>query len=316
MTRKISVLIACYNAQRYVGEAIESVLTQDWPNLELIVVNDGSTDRSLDEIAKFKHPNLIAVTQENAGHCAASNSAYELATGDLIKFFDADDILMPGLLKRQAERLRDRSDAIAMGEWARFYDSPEQADFVARDSYTDARPSDWLISEWMGAQPMTQCGMFLIPRSIVDKAGLWDTRLTLIDDFEFFTRILLAADELLYTEGAQLAYRSGLTGSISGRKSRKAIESQVLSLELGVSHLLQVDDSDHAKRACANILQMFVYEHFPYHADLRRKLSAQIKRLGGSDIEPIGPPGFHTLRRMIGWRAAKCGQRLSDAIRS
>jgi len=314
MSRKISVLIACYNAENYIGEAMESVLTQDYSNVELIVVDDGSTDASANEIAKFKRENVTAVTCQNAGHCAAANEAFRMSTGELIKFFDADDVLMPGMLKIQADRLQDRTDAIAMGEWARFYDTPERAEFPKRYSYYDARPSDWLISEWMTAQPMTQCGMFLIPRPIIESAGLWDVRLTLIDDFEYFTRVLLAATEILYTENARLAYRSGLTGSISGRKSRNAIESQALSLQLGVSHLLQVDDTRQARLACANILQMFIFEHFPFHEDLRRELGAQVKTLGGSNIDPIGPPGFHTLRKLIGWRAARIGQRFSESV--
>lgn len=314
--RKISVLIACYNAEKYIGEAIESVLSQDWPNLELIVVDDGSTDTSAIEISKFKNDKLTAVTHENAGHCAAANRAYRMSTGDLIKFFDADDVLMPGCLRIQADRLRDRNDVVAMGEWGRFYEKAPQTSFTHRDSYMDARPSDWLIADWIAGQPMTQCGMFLIPRTILETAGLWDTRLTLIDDFEFFARVLLAAEQVVFTAGAKLAYRSGLTGSISGRRSRRAIESQALSLELGVSYLLHADNSERARLACANMLQMFVYEHYPYHVDLRHKMSAKIEALGGSNIEPIGPPRFHSLRRLIGWRAARHGQRLFDALRN
>lgn len=314
MPRKISVLIPCYNAENYIGAAIESVLEQDYPNLELVVVDDGSTDGSAREIAKFKDPQVISITQENAGHCAAANAAYKLSSGELIKFFDADDLLMPGMLKIQAKRLENRIDAIAMGEWDRFYNSPEEAEFPERSTYIDSAPNDWLIADWMAAQPMTQCGMFLIPRPIVDRAGLWDVRLTLIDDFEFFTRVLLASKQVLFTPGAKLAYRSGLTGSISGRKSREAIESQALALELGVSYLLAVDESPNARLACANLLQMFEYEHFPYHSDLRRAIGARVKALGGSEIEPIGPPGFHVLRRLLGWRAARRLQRLAGAL--
>jgi len=314
MPRKISVLIPCYNAEKYIGAAIESVLEQDYPNLELVVVDDGSTDGSASEIAKFKDPRIISITQENAGHCAAANAAYELSSGDLIKFFDADDVLMPDMLKIQAGRVENRVDAIAMGEWDRFYESPEDAEFPHRSTYIDAAPNDWLIADWIAARPMTQCGMFLIPRPIIDQAGLWDVRLTLIDDFEFFTRVLLASKQVLFTPGAKLAYRSGITGSISGRKSREAIESQALALELGVSYLLAVDESPDARLACANLLQMFEYEHFPYHSDLRRVIRARVERLGGSEIEPVGPPGLHLLRRFLGWRTARRFQRYAGAL--
>jgi hypothetical protein len=98
----VSIIIPCYNAEQYVGEAIQSALDQTYPHAEVIVIDDGSTDRSLDVIKSFGD----AVRWEsgpNRGGCAARNRGIELAEGELIQFLDADDLLHPAKLARQVE---------------------------------------------------------------------------------------------------------------------------------------------------------------------------------------------------------------------
>lgn len=307
---KVSVCIPCYNAAPYLGAALDSVLAQEGVELEVIVVNDGSTDGSAAALAPYAARGVQVIHQDNRGQCAAANRAYGAATGDLIKFFDADDILAPGMLARQVARLGGRRDAVAMGEWTRFYGSaPGDEGFAPLPMYRDADPVEWLATEWLDAQPMMQCALWLIPREIIERVGLWDERLSLINDFEYFARILLGADQILYTPGARLYYRSAVGGSLSGQKSRAAIESQALSLELGTGHLLAAEDSLRTRQAAANMLQAFDYDLYPAHPDLRARLRAQAQALGGATIPPNGPPRFHTLRRLIGWKLARRVQR-------
>lgn len=307
--RRISVLIPCFNAAPYVGAALESVLGQDYPDVEIIVVDDGSTDASREVLRRYESAGVKVVAQDNQGQCAAANRAYRDATGDLIKFFDADDVMGPGMLTLQAARLSDRTDAVAMGEWARFHDDPRSADFSMLPAYRDANAIDWLTSEWLTAQPMMGDALWLIPRDVLNRSGLWNERLSLINDFEFFTRVLLAAGEILYAPGARLYYRSGIPGSLSGQKSRRAVESQFSSISLATSHLIAAHDSPSTRKACANILQSFEHEHYPHHPDLRARVRNRVAELGGADISPSGPPRFHVFRRLIGWRLARRLQR-------
>ncbi|MFT3722179.1 MAG: glycosyltransferase family A protein [Hyphomonadaceae bacterium] len=111
----VSVLMPCYNAAPFVRAAIDSVLRQTWPDLELIVVNDGSTDGTSEVLAGISDPRLTIVHQENRGQCAAANRAYSLSRGEQIKFFDADDVLSLDHLAVQVARLAGRTDAVAMG---------------------------------------------------------------------------------------------------------------------------------------------------------------------------------------------------------
>lgn len=310
----VSVLIPCFNAEAFVGAALESVLAQTYAPIEIIVVDDGSTDGSAGVLNQFRTRGVTVITQANAGQCAAANRALAEAKGAYIKFFDADDLLHPEMIERQMRALAGRTDVVALGEWARFYSAPEEAVFAPLPMYRDAQPIDWVASEFLTGEPMMQCAMFLIPHAIFDRSAGWDQRLSLINDFEFFSRVLTATREIVYAPGARMYYRSGLPGSLSRQQSRKAAESAALSLKLGTAHLLAAEDSPRTRRAAANMLQTFEYTFFPRFTDLRRALAARIAELGGSDLAPDGPPGFHALRRWIGWRGARRAQRMAERL--
>lgn len=315
MTR-VSVLIPCFNAAAHLEAALESVLRQTWEDVEVIVTNDGSTDASEEILRKYEARGIIVVRQQNQGQCAAANTAYKHCTGDLIKFFDADDIIAPDMIELQVKRLAGRRDAIALGEWRRFYGrKPDEGTFPRLAMYRDANPVDWIVQEWARARPMMQCGLWLIPRSIIEERGLWDERLSLINDFEYFARLLLGATEILYAPGAQMFYRSGLANSLSGQKSRKAVESAYNSLVWGTNYLLAAEDSPRTRLVSANVLLDFEYTYFPEHRDLRRMILRRVRELGGADLEPDGPPGFQRLRKFIGWRNARRVQRFAERLR-
>jgi hypothetical protein len=228
----------------------------------------------------------------------------------LIKFFDADDVMDPEMIARQVSALGGRTDLVALGEWSRFYnDDLRTAKFERQHTFQVTEPVEWLVGAWADAQPMMQCGLWLLPTQILARSGSWNEGLSLINDFEFFTRVLLSARKIVSVPEARLYYRSGMDSSLSGRKSRKAVESAFQSISLGTQRLLNAEDSPRTRRACANIFQSFEYEHYPRHADLRAKARRRLAELGGSDLAPIGPPRFHALRRLVGWRAARLVQR-------
>lgn len=108
----VSILIPCYNAGRFVGEAIESALGQTHPHVEVIVIDDGSTDNSREVIASFGN-RIQYDLGPNRGACAARNRALTLSRGKFIQFLDADDRLMPEKIERQLPMLlADEADLI------------------------------------------------------------------------------------------------------------------------------------------------------------------------------------------------------------
>jgi glycosyltransferase involved in cell wall biosynthesis len=302
----VSILIPCFNAAPYVGAAVQSVLDQTWPEKEIIVVNDGSTDGSAEILDGIRDSRISVIHQHNTGQCAAANRAFEESHGDYVKFFDADDLLAPNTIELQMKRLAGSQTAVASCEWGRFYDDDVATFQLSPQTvWRDMESTDWLVEAWREAQPMMQCALWLIPRTIVARAGLWDTSLSLINDFEFFTRILCHSSEVRFTPEALLYYRSGLSGSLSGQKSRQAVVSAFLSVTRGTAHLLKRRSDKAARTACANILQGFIYTYYPEYPELRTTLTSRIDELGGSTVEPNGPPSFHKLRRLVGWKVAR-----------
>src|SRR3990172_2859967 len=96
---KLSVVIPAYNHGRFLGQCLGSVLSQDLPDFEVIVVDDGSTDNTRAVMASFRDPRVRYSYQENRGSPAARNTGYRLSTGEYIALLDSDDLLLPHSLE-------------------------------------------------------------------------------------------------------------------------------------------------------------------------------------------------------------------------
>jgi glycosyltransferase involved in cell wall biosynthesis len=105
-TAQVSIVICNYNYERFVGEAIQSVTDQDTDNIELIVVDDGSTDNSMDVIDGFSE-DLIVIRKENSGQASALNCGFKEASADIVIFLDSDDVLMPDAVSEVLRVFRD-----------------------------------------------------------------------------------------------------------------------------------------------------------------------------------------------------------------
>lgn len=306
----VSVCIPCRNAGAHLAETLESVCGQTWPRLEVIVVDDDSRDGSAEIIDGFAARGVRRIAAQSGSAAKARNRAFAAASGSLIKFLDADDLLSPDMIERQVTRLGGRTDALASSEWGRFYGSIETFRPAPQSVWRDLAPVDWLAEALRGAQPMMQCGMYLIPRPLLEKAGGWDERLTLIDDFEFFTRLFLAAAEILFTPGAVLYYRSGDQRSLSGQRSRKHAESAFLSIQLAARHLSAAEDSPRTRAALADVWQSYAYDFAAEHPDLSRTAEQAAIRCGVSDLPFPGGRLPKMLASAFGWRTARRIQHL------
>src|SRR5207249_10697135 len=95
MTPLISILIPAYNAEAWIGDTIRSTLAQTWPRKEIVVVDDGSTDQTLQVARQFASRDVFVVTQVNQAASASRNKAFQHCQGDYIQWLDADDFLAP-----------------------------------------------------------------------------------------------------------------------------------------------------------------------------------------------------------------------------
>ena len=108
---KVSIVIPAYNAADYVREAIDSILAQDYPEVELIVLDDGSTDNSL-EIIKDYEGQLVWGSHENMGQANTMNKGWQMASGVILSYLSADDVLMPSAVSKAIECLSENDEAI------------------------------------------------------------------------------------------------------------------------------------------------------------------------------------------------------------
>ncbi|MBN2350326.1 MAG: glycosyltransferase [Bacteroidales bacterium] len=111
----VSVVLPVYNGEKYIKEAIKSVLAQTYTDYELIIVNDGSTDGSLEIIKTFTDSRIVIIDQENKGLPASLNMAIQRAKGDLIARMDADDVCMENRFKEQVDFMKSHPDCVVVG---------------------------------------------------------------------------------------------------------------------------------------------------------------------------------------------------------
>lgn len=303
----ISVIVPCYNAGYYIGEAIESVLKQTLRSFELILINDGSTDDTEEIIQKFQDERIRYIYQSNKGQAAACNRGLREANGDYIKFFDADDVMNPEHLAAQLAVIESDTTTVACCAWARFYnDIPYSAEFKERDVNREEIPLNWLKHTLSQRYDMMPGWLWLIPKKIMDQAGGWDEELTLNNDFEFSIRVLLHASAVKFAPNAKLFYRSAQAYSLSSKRTEKAYQSAFLSAQKGCSYLLKKEDSEEMKRLCANKFLFWMYDIYPNYPALIEVMGAEVKKLGGGDRKIGGQSRImHFLQSAVGWKVAK-----------
>jgi glycosyltransferase involved in cell wall biosynthesis len=306
----VSVLIPCYNAERWLAATLDSVAAQTWPSLEVIVVDDGSTDGSREVLRRYEDK-VTVIRQENRGQPAALNRALAAAHGDFIQYLDADDLLAPDKIALQMAQLLQRPGWVSVAAWARFRSDPGEAVFPADGAWPDLEPVDWLVRNWRDGGGMMYPAMWLLPRGVVDAAGPWHEALTLANDTEYFARIVLASQGVAHCAAARTYYRSSVPGSMSGTKTRKGWESNYRVLELCQQHLRGRDDSESARHACAMLWQRFAHAAYPYAPDLANRALAQSRLNHPARLQPEGGPAFHWVRRILGWKLARRMQRWS-----
>ena len=191
----VSVIVPCYNYAGYVDETLRSVLSQDYPNFELIVVDDGSTDNSVQVIERALAANQESlaqrvefIRQENAGVSAALNKGLAHARGDFIATFDADDIMPPQRLSVQMAYLREHSEVGCLGGVAVRID--ERGELLPKkDKKRSVRRYDF--SQALASALVVGGNIAVYRRDAIDKAGRYDPAIK-IQDFQMTLKVAKA----------------------------------------------------------------------------------------------------------------------------
>lgn len=302
----VSVCMPVFNAEKYVGQTINSLLNQQYQNLEIIIVDDGSKDQTLSILEDVSDARFQYFEQKNKGAASARNTAFQKSKGQYIKFVDADDLLNPLFITEQVSRLANQHNCIASAKWGRFYNDDETTfSFSPEKVWKDMNALDWLIDSLIDSGGnMMQPGLFLIPRNIIENVGLWNEELSLIDDFEFMCRVMANTDRVLFCSNAVLKYRSGNHMSLSYKQGEKYMRSAFRSLELGLGKLLEKSNSERARLAAANAFQRWAFQFYPDHQELFKLAERKVQELGGSTVKLEGGRKLKWLTKIVGWKLA------------
>lgn len=306
----VSIIISAYNSEEWIADTLESALAQTWPNKEIIVVNDGSTDGTARLVQRYSSKTVVLLNKENGGLCSAQNYGFRHCRGDYIQWLDSDDLLVPDKIERQLAALReaDSKRVLLSSPWAPFYYRTSSAQFVRNSVWQDLSPLEWLLRKLDEGLHM-QNATWLVSRELTEAAGPWDTRLNYDQDGEYFTRVLLASAGTRFVPGTGIFYRYSGNGRISyiGNSNEKK-DSLLLSMKLHMQYLRSLEESERVRKACLRYMQTWYGIFYPERSDIMAELQAIAAELQGRLEPPRLGWKFAWMEPVFGHKTAKWAQ--------
>ena len=316
----VSILIPLYNSQEHISETIESCLNQTYKRIEIIIVDDGSTDSSAKIVQKYanSHNNIRYYRQKNSGAPRARNLAFEKSKGEYIQYLDADDLLSINKISSQIELLKRYNFdpyIVCSSKFSYFKDSLKDAKYFSQPidrSYDSG--IEWLIDAWSGGGFGVIMG-WLTHRELIKEVGIWDERLKKNQDGEFFSRVLLSAKRVIMTDDTMVYYRRTGSHSISSSRSRSSIYSTLESLKKYEENIKRVDNIK-LKEALALGYANFIREYHETHPDITKEAQEEIIKLG-FDVDKLPYRGkFGYIVKLTGFYNAIKMWRVYQHLRS
>lgn len=199
---KVSVIIPTYNYAMFILEAVESALSQTYKDIEIIVVDDGSTDNTKEILGDYiKSGKISYVYQENRGLSAARNTGLKVAKGRYIKFLDSDDFLYPEEIAKQVDQIKTNDNFFSISDHCRL---TSDGSLVTHKFYPPDDPHQLAIFFETNQAPVHA---YLTPKTLIDKAGGFDETLKACEDWDLWLRILEEGAVIRHTPYVGCCYR-------------------------------------------------------------------------------------------------------------
>jgi glycosyltransferase involved in cell wall biosynthesis len=317
----VSVVTPTHNSARWLADTLASIRGQSYPNLEIIVVDDGSSDSSTGIARKFD-AKVLVLHNSSAGE--ARNHGIENSTGKYIQFLDSDDILSSNKIATQVAALERTADNwIAASPLTYFYDGdhPERSELEDGEWIADSNSvSDWVaIALALDGRRfrMVPGGCYLVPRTIVQRAGPWMTQPSPDDDGEFFLRVVLESRGVKGTSG-RLYYRKFRSPiSLSGTVNERWLRGVYAAIELKTATLLQHRNDPEVFRYAGRNFAGLAFDAYPDYPDIYRASVKAAHKYGVTTITPHFATKLGTvISGAFGWKAAKHLQKMRLNLRA
>ncbi len=227
---KISIVTPNYNYAKFIGETIESVLSQDYREVEHVIVDDGSTDNSVEVIRRYvdKYPERIKlITQKNAGQTAAINTGLKNASGEILGWINSDDTYCPNILGTIVDHFRnDPNLDVVFGDVNVMDVSGE---FIYRIRHLDF---DYLMGCFLGFGKVTTSNAVFWRRTVMQGTELLNEHLECNMDGEFYSRLMKNAKVVHVTLPMANFRKQAVTKAFENRNDGSEIFKRELELEL------------------------------------------------------------------------------------
>lgn len=301
--KKVSILIPLYNSEKFIKETIECCLKQTYPNIEIIIVDDGSTDNSYAIAKSYESEHIHIFRQPNSGACKARNLAFEKSTGDYIMYLDADDLMSYNKIEKQIELLSQydyHPNIIATCRYEEFYEN-SNVKFNKRIIYRNYSTGLDLLEDAWNNSVFFLVSCYLVSRKLIEQTGKWNEQLTKVQDGEFFCRVLSQASHILFCKEAYFLYRRGHSSiSTSNRFSPQKLQSSLDARIICEKTILPLRSTPKMKHALAHIYSEIMLNS-PVNSIYYNEAKQHIINLGEKPFHPSPAKTVRILEKILGF---------------
>jgi len=242
-TTVVSIIIPTCNRSALIVETLDSVKSQDFENWECIVVDEGSIDNTAEVVKGFSNKDcrfkfIQKPSNYPKGATFSRNLGFQLSEGRYIQWLDDDDLLSENKLSLQVRKLEEINDpnVYAICSWDLFWPNKSLEMKNSFQEINHVRKEDF-FSILGNDQTFIPSLAYLTPRELIIKSGLWNTKLSINQDAEFFARVMVSSNYIINVNNCYVLYRQHDRDRISARREEADIESFFLSLNLIQSYL-------------------------------------------------------------------------------
>lgn len=219
----VSIIIPNYNREDLVIETVQNMLDQDYPNKEVIVVDDGSTDNSLKRLREFGN-SITLLTQNNQGPGAARNHGFSSAKGKFIQFMDNDDLASQNKISSQVKKLQLNNADAVYSPWGKFDIQNHSMDLNGSILQGKEIPTSTMLSALLQGWSIV-LQVFLFRKEFLDKIGTFKTEVNYLEDMDYFVRMILNGARVVFDNEPLVIYRNNSTNKLSNICDKHLIKS-------------------------------------------------------------------------------------------
>lgn len=240
--KKVSVIVPMYNVDKYIEECLDSLLQQSYNNYEIILINDGSTDKTLEKCKKYENGKIRIINQSNQGVSIARNNGLMESRGEYILFVDADDVCSKKYIEKLVEALEQENNIdMAICNYTKIIEILDNEKLADNNVII---PSKNLLNEMI--QNELKEGYLwnkIFKRSIIENNNIkFENNISVWEDLYFVLEYLLKANKVIRIKDILYYYRTREGSAINRKESLKGLKHKLKILELILKNICKYED--------------------------------------------------------------------------